>query len=237
MTRFTKALAAAAVVLTLPTMASALGIELVSATSSGASTTLLQPGETITFDLRLENATAQQLFGLDVVVSGYDTPGVTNTNDSHLALAGGAVAGEAFALAPDLGFITGLENQRSAPVEIWDLNQFNPQPNRVALFQGISPGGTTGTGAVDRGVDGGFTVAGDDVHLRVIFAAAPQSIDAETITLNFGVDQSIGHVAVGNGGSILPFNNASYTLTVIPEPGTALLMGLGLAGLAANRRR
>ncbi len=29
----------------------------------------------------------------------------------------------------------------------------------------------------------------------------------------------------------------TFALTVVPEPGTALLMGLGLAGLATVRRR
>jgi len=42
---------------------------------------------------------------------------------------------------------------------------------------------------------------------------------------------------VGNGGSLLSFNNATYTVQVVPEPGTALLMGLGLAGLTAGGRR
>ena len=39
----------------------------------------------------------------------------------------------------------------------------------------------------------------------------------------------------GGGNNIA--NNASLQITVIPEPGTALLMGLGLAGLATTRRK
>ena len=38
-------------------------------------------------------------------------------------------------------------------------------------------------------------------------------------------------LAIANGG------NGTLTVSVVPEPGTALLMGLGLAGLASRRRR
>jgi len=45
-----------------------------------------------------------------------------------------------------------------------------------------------------------------------------------------------GAVAVGTGGSLLAFSNDSLVVTVVPEPGTALLRGLGLAGLTSIRR-
>ncbi len=57
-----------------------------------------------------------------------------------------------------------------------------------------------------------------------------------SVNLDFGTGQ-FGNEAVGAGGAFLPFSNAGYSLTVVPEPGTALLMGLGLAGLATTRRR
>ena len=40
-----------------------------------------------------------------------------------------------------------------------------------------------------------------------------------------------------NGDANYPANFVGTTITVVPEPGTALLMGLGLAGLAAAGRR
>lgn len=43
------------------------------------------------------------------------------------------------------------------------------------------------------------------------------------------------HVGVSGDPSYVAWQG--YTLTVIPEPGTALLLGLGLLGLAVSRRR
>ena len=40
--------------------------------------------------------------------------------------------------------------------------------------------------------------------------------------------------AIGDAGAVLDFTDASYSFSVVPEPGTALLMGLGLAGLAGQ---
>ena len=50
-------------------------------------------------------------------------------------------------------------------------------------------------------------------------------------------DAASGAVAIGAGGNEIPFTNATYALSVIPEPGTALLMGLGLAGYLVRRKR
>jgi hypothetical protein len=57
------------------------------------------------------------------------------------------------------------------------------------------------------------------------------------MTLDFGTHAEFGNVLVGAGGEILPFVNDSISFTLAPEPGTAMLFGLGLAGLASIRRR
>ena len=112
----------------------------------------------------------------------------------------------------------------------------------VRLFGGIDTTPTNGDGTTDTGVNGNSTnpATDGDVHLQVTFSA--QSLGATnaspaTVDLVFGIGQQ-GFDVQGPGGSLASqWSNASVTVTIVPEPGTALLMGLGLAGLAGIRRR
>lgn len=238
MIRSSKAIAAAVLLFVMPTVASALGISIVNVSSTGASPTYLLNGDEITFDLRLENATGVGVAGLDVVVSGFDTAGTTNAISSGLQLVGGAVTTSAFnqnlPVLPDLSD-QGLENQRLAPVNVWALSLTNPQEVRTSLFAGIDTLNRTGTGDNDPAIGGGSTATG--IHFRVTYRlVGVGSIAARNYTLSFGTNAVAGEIAIDRFGNELPFQNASYALTVIPEPGTALLMGLGLAALATRRR-
>lgn len=234
-------LALVALMLTAPLSASALGISIAGVSSTGASTTQLEDGDIITFDLLVENASYEQVFGLGLGVYGYDTGNVGSAADNHLAFAGGtnvdSILNQVFLPGPPpvaLGGIDGVSpvSESGAPFPVLD-------PRRVQLFNGVSTSGTTGDGTSDIGING-LQTNGSDVHIQVSFAArdlgTASGLNPQSITLEFGTGQ-FGNAAIGNGGAILPFNNAFYTVTVVPEPGTALLMGLGLAGLAANRRR
>jgi len=58
---------------------------------------------------------------------------------------------------------------------------------------------------------------------------------AGTTTLDIGTFAEFGGIYQGTSDDNA--NNTSVTVTVIPEPGTALPMGLGLAGLATAGRR
>jgi hypothetical protein len=158
-----------------------------------------------------------------------------------LILNGGAVTSEILSEVhvPTVGSFDGLANVRTAPEELWFVDNFNPQALRTSLFAGASLSPKSADGSFDMGIGGGL-VSDGDVHFQVSFLASPDiAAGIQTITLNFGTDASVGAVAIGADGVHLPFSNDSYTLNMIPEPGTALLMGLGLAGLAAagGRRR
>ena len=78
-----------------------------------------------------------------------------------------------------------------------------------------------------------------DVHFQVMFEAVTNGVLSvpTAMTLDFGTHAEFGNVLVGAGGEILPFVNDSISFTLAPEPGTAMLFGLGLAGLASIRRR
>ena len=85
----------------------------------------------------------------------------------------------------------------------------------VNLFQGVS------TAAA-------YT-AGPDVFQVQFVAGAPG-----VTTVDIGAFASYSDTYTGGDNGM---NAASVQVTVIPEPGTALLMGLGLAGLAAAGRK
>lgn len=212
-----------------PLSASALGISVVNVTSSGASPALLEDGDTLTVDLVLENLTLEEVFGLGVVVTGFDRGIQAFPGDDRLQFAGGASASSIF--EPVAGF-GGLTNQLAGPVLRGGLSPGDTL--RVQLFDGVGLDGANGTGQLDTGVDGSAVGLGD-VHFRVLFTASTGALPTD-VTLDFGVGP-FGNAAIGPGGTVLAFANDSLTVRVVPEPGTALLMGLGLAGLASARRR
>lgn len=71
-------------------------------------------------------------------------------------------------------------------------------------------------------------------ELRVVLSAL--GVDLEGWTLTTAIDISAdGRTIVGNG--VNPEGFAESWIAVIPEPGTGLLLGLGLAAIGAGRRR
>lgn len=231
MIRFTKALLAMAALLVLPSVASAIGINIVGVSGGGADG-VLAPGESITFDLRMtDNVGGPNVFGLAVSVDGYDDADVSGVRQGGIALQGGTVVGQTLGADFGSGPQFGIDNVLSAPVESWEVNQFVPNAYTTALFEGVGTSPAAGDGTDDLGING-LPIAGD-LHFQVTFANAAAGFGAgfSTVrTLNFNV------LTVLDGG-VANIETTGFTLTVIPEPGTALLMGLGLAGLATTRRR
>lgn len=234
MIRFTKALVAAAALLVLPTVASAISITIVDSNESGAIDGVLLPGETITFDLRMtDNVAGPDVFGLEAAVTGYDAADVTGAYDSGIAHQSGTVVDQTLGI--DLGLGSGpqfgLLNNVSASEENWEINQFNPLAHTTTLFGGILSSAAPGDGTDDLGI-GGNPIA-SDLHFQVTFAnVAAGSGSAFSTTANLSFD-----VTVISSGGASSTTSTPFSITVIPEPGTALLMGLGLVGLATTRRR
>ena len=237
--------------LVAPLSAGALGVSIESTSIAKAGGSLapsvnaLENGDVVTFGLLLENATQENVFALGVGVYGYDEGAVGSATDNHLVFVSSTASLSAFNTAglviPGFGVVNnndGVANSTVAGVQSGAPFPFN-QELRAVLFNGIGTSAATGTGNDDAGVGGGLTGIGSDIHIQVSFLVQGlnSTVASPTaVTLEFGTGQ-FGNEAIGTGGSTRAFNNASSTLTIVPEPGTALLMGLGLAGLASIRRR
>ena len=215
MIRFTKALALAATLLIVPSIASAIGVSI---TNSPSNTVGF--GGSVTFDLEIDqNTLGLQLQGLQVSLTGYDLPGANFDRELGLAFGGGGSATQSlYGLhVPTAGVFNDLQNINPAPVEVFEVNQLNPQAYTVSLFEAVSLTPANQSGALD---DRTFQVTLNNV--------LPGGSAPTFANLSFNV------TTITAGGTVT--TSTPFALTVIPEPGTALLMGLGLAGLASRRR-
>ncbi len=226
-----------ALALVAPLSASALGISVTNITSSSGGL-IVGTGDTITFDLLVENSGNLDINGLDVGVFGYDEGAVGLESDNNLrfqsAQTGAGVFGAAFATGINLGGLEAVAPQQ----EFGNPVTFNQR--FVRLFGGVSTTSVNGDGTNDSGING-LQTNGADVHLQVTFSVVPNpgvsSSSPGSVNLTFGIGQQ-GYDVVGPSGSLsAQWTNAVETVTIVPEPGSALLMGLGLAGLAGIRRR
>ena len=226
-----RTLVALAALLLIPSMASALGISIVSVNGGAGSSGVLRSGETITFDLRLQNDTGISLIGVESEITGYDLPETiqqpAGTRQYGLELQSGAAADAAFGTFGLLGY-SGIPNSLTDPLE----SQSGFGAWRTRLFAGgvLPPASFDGTGQDDPGIDGAL-ISDGDVHFRVTFVANPTRIEPSSFTMSFDVEGLLAD----NSGIVIGTSD-TFDLTVVPEPGTALLMGLGLAALGARRR-
>jgi len=226
-----------AIALVAPLSASALGISVTNVTYGGNGDALLDNEDTVTFDLLLENASGANISGLDVGVFGYDSGAVGSAGDNNLVFSSALASASAFNVVYNAGTPFGGLDNATGVQETGNPVVF--QERFLRVFGGVAVTPVTGDGTQDVGVASGQTNGGD-VHFQVTFSA--QSLGAthgapSVVNLDIGVGQFGFAVIADDGSNPVAFNNASLQLTIVPEPGTALLMGLGLAGLAGIRRR
>ncbi len=185
------------------------------ATTNGTSLNSLVVGNTVTLNIRISSTGTPAVFGLGAAVEGYSSVASFQS--------GNAVTGYLFEIViPAVGAFNGLDNLAGGALA-------ENAAGFVQIANSASLTGRAGTGAQDAGLNG----LASDAQFRVTFmVTAPGSA-----TITVGGNSALGNVTVLAGGLTEAINNASIAITVIPEPGTALLMGLGLAGLAAAGRR
>ena len=182
------------------------------------STDNLNPGDTVTLSIRLTNGVG--VFGLGASAYGYNEQVIDFTTGSTVASINHAVA------IPAVGAFSGLTNTLTNPLGETSIGSSG---NRVLIFNGVGLAATN-TNALDPGLNG--AVGGNDAQMRITFTAVAPG----TTTIIIGTGYN-GDGEVLAGGVTDQSSNTSIAITVVPEPGTALLMGLGLAGLAAAGRK
>jgi len=104
-------------------------------------------------------------------------------------------------------------------------------PNQeVAFMVGLGTSAAQGDGSLDQAPDGSGSGA---PQFQIVFDAigAPGS----STTMDIGTFLPFGDLYTGTVDS--NSTNTAVSITIVPEPGTAILMGLGLAGLAGAGRR
>ena len=187
-------------------------------TPSGPHT--LAPGDEITFSIRLSNGVG--VFGLGASAWDYDESVIDYVDGSGE----GVPSINHGVCIPATGCFSGLSNVLVNPLVETEIGT---NGNRVLFFNGV---GLTPTDSnpQDPGLDG--VVGGNDAQARLTFRAVAPG----TAFINFGTGYD-GDGEVLEGGLLDTTQNTRIEIMVIPEPGTALLMGLGLVGLAAAGRR
>ena len=202
---FTSLIATAAILFSAST-AFASATWTVSATASGGDLNAMASGDTLTLDIKLETSAAAEMIAIAGSVNNYDTSVVS-------VVAGQSVPNQLLfaVIVPSVGSFNGITNLESG---VADTSVQGPGQEDTFL-SALSTSGAGGDGTAE------------DAQFQIVYNV----IGAGTTTLRIGTFADYADAYAGASDNVV--NNTGVTITVVPEPGTALLMGLGLAGLAS----
>lgn len=205
-------------------------------TSSGASIHDVVPGDEVTIDVRMSNPTGATIYAVGAGIQGWD-------NNVAQLVSARMASGPFFCTTAVCtnGLFNGLPFPSDETTGVFsagpgDVQNFPGVGSYLPLVQAVTINPRAGDGSRDPGLDG--VVGGGDAQFRIMFRILQPGL----VTLNIGTNPNptLGNVVVisnGAGGILeVQANNASLIFP-IPEPGTALLIGLGLVGLGGTRRR
>lgn len=181
---------------------------------------LLSPGDQVTVEVTGRND-GQQIFGLGASATGYDSNGFQFNSGQTVDSIFNRIC------IDGLGCLGGLDQGGADPAFLTE-SPASSAGVEVQFFNALSFGGTTGPGDIDPGVSG---IVGDP-QARLVFDVAAATVFDQQGSIHIGSLLAFGDALVLAGGTF----GVVETVWVVPEPGTALLLGFGLAGLACRRR-
>ena len=183
-------------------------------TSDGSPLSAITPGAQITLTIGLTTTGAEAL-GISGSVNNYDGGVVAPAAAGHV-LAPNALNQVCLAAVGCFGGLANLEPGLRVESGVEGAG------NEATFFSALSVTAAGGTGALDDPFP----------QFQVVFDA----VGAGSTVLRVGTYGDYADAYTSATGDNVS-NNVEIPVTVVPEPGTALLMGLGLAGLATTRRR
>lgn len=176
-------------------------------------------GTPFTLRIALSNDAGVPVAGLRATISGADSFSVLSGRSAthHLTPY----------CTPDicLGGIDTVDNQFFNPANLSQGTNANPRQGDIVIIDALGLRPSVSDGSLDPGLIGGTD--------------EPSALDVsiQLAALSPGVFYLTVGGTYSDGFNTLPITQTAMVTVVIPEPSTAILLGLGLAGLGMARRR